>query len=858
MKSIIKTVEIILNNLYKTIYRHKKSSIILIIVILLGLIFFIPNTFAILTPVKEIELYSQKLSYQDKTPGAWKVTKSAKWASVHEAEITFNVDSILKSNNTQRDVILVLDTSGSMAGDKLSRVKLDATELVENLLEDANDKVALITFNTSSQIDSGFTNDKTSLIDKINSLEADGTTNYYQALVNVDSLLKNYTKEEGRECIVLFLTDGYPCEDTPNEVGEYQYLKDQYSYIFLNAIQYEMGVNITDEIKNISDNQFMADMKTLNNVLFDASVVPVAYNNFKITDYINTDYFIVEDESNIKVSQGKISFDKTNQKIEWTFNYKAGYKATMTIRAKLKENLSTSEKIYPTNTKEEVSYSIEDVEETITSTDTPILAENYKVIYDTNAPDGCTVENAPESEIQPVFKTVALSETIPRCNGYQFKGWETKADNVKMLNDSYFIMPENDVEIKGTWTKIGIKKSMDGTISKRHTLYKQIEQDVNDSTKYAKKYTGSTDTFQGNQNVYLYYGAAKNNNAIFANYCWKIVRTTDTGGVKLLYNGTPVAGKCTNTETASQLTAAQMNLSGSYVAYNANSNSSPADVGYMYNTRHILQSRSNLSVGMVFGNSFTYSGGSYTLSNTVSITTSTTRDSLSNYHYTCWNTTGKCTAVSYLYLWADAFYYVNLTGGKSMDTAMNEMLYNSNINVKSSTIKTAVDYWYSKNMTSYTPYLEDTVFCNDRSVRNSNENGWNPNGGNMGIVQYFTSSTNLYNYTCKNKNDRFTTSTANGNGALTYPVGLLTFQEQYSAYVSETSPLTSGDVFWTMSPNFYYTGTSVVRAVQTNGNYVNGSVTSTAGVRPVVSLRPDMEYSKGDGSVDSPYVVITD
>lgn len=61
-----------------------------------------------------------------------------------------------------------------------------------------------------------------------------------------------------------------------------------------------------------------------------------------------------------------------------------------------------------------------------------------------------------------------------------------------------------------------------------------------------------------------------------------------------------------------------------------------------------------------------------------------------------------------------------------------------------------------------------------------------------------------------------------------------------------------------MSPNFYSTGMAVVRAVQTNGNYVNGSVTSTAGVRPVVSLRPDMEYSKGDGSVDSPYVVITD
>ena len=35
-----------------------------------------------------------------------------------------------------------------------------------------------------------------------------------------------------------------------------------------------------------------------------------------------------------------------------------------------------------------------------------------------------------------------------------------------------------------------------------------------------------------------------NNNLIYANFCWKIVRTTETGGVRILYNGAAREGKC--------------------------------------------------------------------------------------------------------------------------------------------------------------------------------------------------------------------------------------------------------------------------------------------------------------------------
>ncbi len=48
--------------------------------------------------------------------------------------------------------------------------------------------------------------------------------------------------------------------------------------------------------------------------------------------------------------------------------------------------------------------------------------------------------------------------------------------------------------------------------------------------------------------VYFFRGTHNlKNNLLYANICWKIVRTTETGGVRIIYNGKPVSGKCTNT-----------------------------------------------------------------------------------------------------------------------------------------------------------------------------------------------------------------------------------------------------------------------------------------------------------------------
>ena len=357
--------------------------------------------------------------------------------------------------------------------------------------------------------------------------------------------------------------------------------------------------------------------------------------------------------------------------------------------------------------------------------------------------------------------------------------------------------------------------------------------------------------------IYYYRGQVDNNHIIFANKCWRIVRTTDTGGIKLLYDGVPSNGTCNNTGNATHISTTMSVFNTSY--------DSLAYVGYMYGNVYSFSSRasSNLATSYKYGNSFTYSGGTYTLVNTKSSTGtwSTDYNTLNNYHYTCFNTTGTCTNLYYIFYTATSnAYYITLTGGKSVDDALSEMASNNT----NSMVKTTIDTWYSNNMTSYTSYLEDTIWCNDRSLYS--RAGWDPNGGSTTTNLYFSGYNRLRvvyspDLGCTNKNDSFTVSeTTTGNGDLTYPVGLLTADEAvlaggkygvgnntYYLYVG------NGAQHWLATPH-HSAPTNVIvyylAVVDMNFQYVGG----TAGIRPSVSLKPGLTYS-GSGTSSNPYTV---
>ncbi len=372
-----------------------------------------------------------------------------------------------------------------------------------------------------------------------------------------------------------------------------------------------------------------------------------------------------------------------------------------------------------------------------------------------------------------------------------------------------------------------------------------------------------TDDNGGSYPIYYYRGNVTNNNVIFGGFCWKIVRTTSTGGIKLVYNGTPSNGACSNTGTSSQISTSA--FSSSYT--------SPAYVGYMYGTVYEYSSKSPTGT-IIYGNDVTYSDGTYTLVDTTTSTSwSNDRTTLANgYHYTCFSSDTTCTSVYYIIYFGNlsTAYYLTFTNGDNLDSAKTKMYTNTT----NSTIKATIDDWYKTNLTSYTNYLEDTIFCNDRSDATSTSySGPLASKDTNNGYSYFKSYENTENGTpsleCTNQNDRFSLSTNNGgtsgygNNALTYPVGLLTLDEAElagSQFVSSHSNyyLYTGQYFWVLSPAGWGSDWADGGRVYSSGvlDWVN--VDGSGGVRPAVSLQLGTEFEAGtDGSASNPYVVKT-
>ena len=374
-------------------------------------------------------------------------------------------------------------------------------------------------------------------------------------------------------------------------------------------------------------------------------------------------------------------------------------------------------------------------------------------------------------------------------------------------------------------------------------LYHTIENRYNQDKTYLGLYNGEGAATYANP-VYYYKGNVQNNNVLFAGFCWKIVRTTETGGVKIVYNGIQKNGSCNNTGTDSQIGRSAFNSS-----YN-----SPSYVGYMYNKVYAYSDKSMSSESnIVFGNSFTYANGTYTLKDTKTVATwSSGYNTINNNHYTCMTTGTTCTSIYYVYYTSTSTaYYITLTNGKSVNDALFEMLYANDLNKNDSTIKNYIDKWYIDNLKAYENKLEDTVFCNDRRILNLN--GWEPNGGDTTNFLYFKNyDTSNKSLVCANETDRF--SMSNPKAKLSYPIGLLSMPELSLAGYGGSHYFNNGQDVWLVSPvNFDYFDAYVWVAF--SGGLTSYKLYNSRGVRPSVSLKPNTYFSSGDGSFTNPFVI---
>ena len=203
-------------------------------------------------------------------------------------------------------------------------------------------------------------------------------------------------------------------------------------------------------------------------------------------------------------------------------------------------------------------------------------------------------------------------------------------------------------------------------------------------------------------------------------------------------------------------------------------------------------------------------------------------------------------------------------------------------NIEDSTIKGVVDEWYKTNVedAGYGNAVSDTLFCNDRSTPGKESTGYsNDTGlgyGTQETAYGATARTGVWNssttptaptFKCPQKNDAFTVNdTDKGNGALTYPVGLITADEivaaggKHAAGISSYYLYRPGYWYWSLSPCYLILGYAsiyvrvfLVGVSPLGNNYVDEG----GGAAPVINL--SAEYVRtltGEGTMENPYQAV--
>ena len=204
--------------------------------------------------------------------------------------------------------------------------------------------------------------------------------------------------------------------------------------------------------------------------------------------------------------------------------------------------------------------------------------------------------------------------------------------------------------------------------------------------------------------------------------------------------------------------------------------------------------------------------------------------------------------------------------GKCNETSAN-CTVNGNT-VYNSAIKQAINKWYAgttleKDAATKALVSQDQIFCNDRGPSSTQTAAWR----STGATYYYGAYGRLISkkepqLICPTSSDKYTVGTSNGNGALTYPVGLITADEVAMAggkfeTSNSTYYLYTNRLYWSGSPGYFYSGGNALGFfVNSSGNLdYNSYVDNDLGARPVISLSSKVKLS-GSGTYNDVYTVV--
>ena len=332
--------------------------------------------------------------------------------------------------------------------------------------------------------------------------------------------------------------------------------------------------------------------------------------------------------------------------------------------------------------------------------------------------------------------------------------------------------------------------------------YKQITSNKNTT----EALLASTEDDYGTS--YYFRGAVKNNYVEFANKCWRIVRITGDGSVKLVLhndNTSNAANPCSSANNSTNAAFARYSGTTYRSAFNSSYNDN-AYVGFKY--------------GIVPG-----------CENHPEITD----------EYTCKKNN---------YTWKGSASYAE-----------------AHANTNNSTILNNLETWYNNNLKTYESVIADTVWCNDKTnVTDTSYDPWSitPNGlGYAKNVTYYGATKRLVG-TSGSAGGTGPSLKCNGKlSKITSKIGLITADElAFAGYASLLENTTTylqenatDTYWWSLSPYYFRGSYASVWSVSGGfGGFFSNNLGAVFGVRPSISLKSTTNAT-GNGTSDSPFII---
>lgn len=196
-----------------------------------------------------------------------------------------------------REVVLVLDSSGSMSSTPIVTMKKAAIKFCESMLDaEGSNKIAIVSYSSSVNKTLQFTSDIDDIKSFVNSMYASGGTNIAEGLKKAKYLLDD-SKTVGKKNIVL-LTDGVPESGSTSNSGRYD----------------SMGPSYSSKYGNYLYNYFQNDLKNNYNVFtlgffhsLSGSILKYAQTLLK--DIQNQGYYEVTDPDKLVFTFGGMASD---------------------------------------------------------------------------------------------------------------------------------------------------------------------------------------------------------------------------------------------------------------------------------------------------------------------------------------------------------------------------------------------------------------------------------------------------------------------------------------------------------------------------------------------------------------------